>query len=542
MNLLDFASSPLSLLPPLVALGLAIITRRVLVSLGMGIFLGGLLITDYSIADSIKYIWGKVYGVVIETNEVTVDGVKVEESSLNSWNMSIVAFLLLLGMMTALLTLSGGTRAFAEWAQSRVKSKRGSKLLAAFLGVFIFVDDYFNSLAVGAISRPVTDRFYVSRSKLAYILDSTAAPMCVLMPASSWGAYIMTIIGGILVTHGLTDYSSALSAYVNMVPMNFYAVFALLMVFAVVWFQLDVGPMRKKEIEASQGMGFDDANNQSSSELSEDLDISESEKGKVADLIMPIVALILATIFFMLYTGAESLTESGKEFDLLGAFENTDVGASLCYGGLIGLVTALITVFRQKIELSQIVRTLWIGAGSMFGAILILFFAWTIGSVIGDLKTGTYLSSLVQGNISVHWLPVILFLLSGVMAFSTGTSWGTFGIMLPIAGDMAGATDLALMLPMLSAVLAGSVFGDHCSPISDTTILSSTGARCNHIDHVATQLPYALSVALVSCVGFVVLGMTSSILFSFAAASVTFAVVCGALSVISKRKQSPAKA
>lgn len=542
MNLLDFASSPLSLLPPLVALGLAIITRRVLVSLGMGIFLGGLLITDYSIADSIKYIWDKVYGVVIETNEVTVDGVKVEESSLNSWNMSIVAFLLLLGMMTALLTLSGGTRAFAEWAQSHVKSKRGSKLLAAFLGVFIFVDDYFNSLAVGAISRPVTDRFYVSRSKLAYILDSTAAPMCVLMPASSWGAYIMTIIGGILVTHGLTDYSSALSAYVNMVPMNFYAVFALLMVFAVVWFQLDVGPMRKKEIEASQGMGFDDANNQSSSELSEDLDISESEKGRVADLIMPIVALILATIFFMLYTGAESLTESGKEFDLLGAFENTDVGASLCYGGLIGLATALITVFRQKIELSQIARTLWIGAGSMFGAILILFFAWTIGSVIGDLKTGTYLSSLVQGNISVHWLPVILFLLSGLMAFSTGTSWGTFGIMLPIAGDMAGATDLALMLPMLSAVLAGSVFGDHCSPISDTTILSSTGARCNHIDHVATQLPYALSVALVSCVGFIVLGMTSSILFSFAAASVTFAVVCGALSVISKRKQSPAKA
>lgn len=537
-----FCIVPLSLLPPLVALGLAIITRRVLVSLGMGILLGGLLITDYSITDSIKYIWDKVYGVVIETNEVTVDGVKVEESSLNSWNMSIVAFLLLLGMMTALLTLSGGTRAFAEWAQSRVKSKRGSKLLAAFLGVFIFVDDYFNSLAVGAISRPVTDRFYVSRSKLAYILDSTAAPMCVLMPASSWGAYIMTIIGGILVTHGLTDYSSALSAYVNMVPMNFYAVFALLMVFAVVWFQLDVGPMRKKEIEASQGMGFDDANNQSSSELSEDLDISESEKGRVADLIMPIVALILATIFFMLYTGAESLTESGKEFDLLGAFENTDVGASLCYGGLIGLATALITVFRQKIELSQIARTLWIGAGSMFGAILILFFAWTIGSVIGDLKTGTYLSSLVQGNISVHWLPVILFLLSGLMAFSTGTSWGTFGIMLPIAGDMAGATDLALMLPMLSAVLAGSVFGDHCSPISDTTILSSTGARCNHIDHVATQLPYALSVALVSCVGFVVLGMTSSILFSFAAASVTFAVVCGALSVISKRKQSPAKA
>lgn len=539
MNLLDFASSPLSLLPPLVALGLAIITRRVLISLGMGILLGGLLITDYSLSESFKYIWDKVYGVVIETNETVIDGVKVEEASLNSWNMSIIAFLLLLGMMTALLTLSGGTRAFAEWAQSRVKSKRGSKLLAAFLGVFIFVDDYFNSLAVGAISRPVTDRFYVSRSKLAYILDSTAAPMCVLMPASSWGAYIMTIVGGILVTHGLTEYSSALSAYVNMIPMNFYAVFALLMVFAVAWFQLDVGLMRKKEIEASQGVGFDDTEKDSANnELSEDLDINESEMGRVSDLVMPIVALIFATVFFMLYTGAQSLADSGKDFDLLGAFENTDVGTSLCYGGLIGLIVALITVLRQKIEFVQIIRTLWIGAGSMFGAILILFFAWTIGSVIGDLKTGTYLSSLVQGNINPHWLPVILFLLSGLMAFSTGTSWGTFGIMLPIAGDMAGATDLALMLPMLSAVLAGSVFGDHCSPISDTTILSSTGARCNHIDHVATQLPYAVSVAVVSCVGFIVLGMTSSVLFSFASASVAFVIVCGVLSVISKRRQT----
>ncbi|BDU36651.1 Na+/H+ antiporter NhaC family protein [Vibrio nigripulchritudo] len=543
MNLLDFASSPLSLLPPLVALGLAIITRRVLISLGMGILLGGLLITDYSLYESFKYIWDKVYGVVIETNETVIDGVKVEEASLNSWNMSIIAFLLLLGMMTALLTLSGGTRAFAEWAQSRVKSKRGSKLLAAFLGVFIFVDDYFNSLAVGAISRPVTDRFYVSRSKLAYILDSTAAPMCVLMPASSWGAYIMTIVGGILVTHGLTEYSSALSAYVNMIPMNFYAVFALLMVFAVAWFQLDVGLMRKKEIEASQGVGFDDAEKDSANnELSEDLDINESETGRVSDLVMPIVALIFATVFFMLYTGAQSLADSGKDFDLLGAFENTDVGTSLCYGGLIGLIVALITVLRQKIEFVQIIRTLWIGAGSMFGAILILFFAWTIGSVIGDLKTGTYLSSLVQGNINPHWLPVILFLLSGLMAFSTGTSWGTFGIMLPIAGDMAGATDLALMLPMLSAVLAGSVFGDHCSPISDTTILSSTGARCNHIDHVATQLPYAVSVAVVSCVGFIVLGMTSSVLFSFASASVAFVIVCGVLSVISKRRQTPVSA
>ncbi|MGD8109129.1 Na+/H+ antiporter NhaC family protein [Vibrio sp. TRT 17S01] len=526
MNLIDFASSPYSLLPPLVALSLAIITRRVLLSLGVGITLGAVLLNDYSFTHSLSYI------------SSTVSSVFVEDGGLNTWNMSIVGFLLLLGMMTALLTLSGGTRAFAEWAQSRVKSKRGSKLLAAFLGVFIFVDDYFNSLAVGAISRPVTDRFYVSRAKLAYILDSTAAPMCVVMPASSWGAYIMTIIGGILVSHGITEYS-ALGAYLRLVPMNFYAIFALLMVFAVAWFSLDVGKMREHEISASQGRGFDhdlENDTQEAHDLNEELDIVESEKGKVSDLVLPIVFLIAATVASMMYTGGQALAADGIAFNMLGAFENTDVGTSLIYGGLVGLFVALFTVVKQGLPAKEISRTLWIGAKSMFGAILILIFAWTIGSVIGDMNTGKYLSTLAQGNINPHWLPVILFLLSGLMAFSTGTSWGTFGIMLPIAGDMAGATDLALMLPMLSAVLAGSVFGDHCSPISDTTILSSTGARCNHIDHVATQLPYALSVALVSCIGFIVLGMTASVGLAFAAASLTFIAVCVVLSMLSKSK------
>ncbi len=528
MNIIDFATSPLSLLPPLVALTLAILTRRVLVSLGVGIVLGAILLNDYAVGSAAGYVVEKVMAVF------------VEDGGINSWNMSIVGFLLLLGMMTALLTLSGGTRAFAEWAQSRVKSKRGSKLLAAFLGVFIFVDDYFNSLAVGAISRPVTDRFYVSRAKLAYVLDSTAAPMCVLMPASSWGAYIITIIGGILVTHGVTEYS-ALGAYLVLGTMNFYAVFALLMVFAVIWFGLDIGKMRQHEVAASQGHGFskDKENDlQEAHELNEELDIEESSKGKVSDLILPIVALIIATVASMLYTGGQSLAADEKPFSLLGAFENTDVGLSLIYGGLIGLAVALFTVLKQGLPSAEIGRTLWIGARSMFGAILILIFAWTIGSVISDMNTGKYLSSLAQGNIDPMWLPVILFLLSGLMAFSTGTSWGTFGIMLPIAGDMAAATDIALMLPMLSAVLAGSVFGDHCSPISDTTILSSTGARCNHIDHVATQLPYAISVAVISSVGFITLGYTSSVVIAFSAASITFVVVCGLLSAMSKSKMT----
>jgi len=521
MTLIDFAASPLSILPAVIALGLAIITRRVLVSLGVGIVLGALLLSNFAPISTISYIANTVKGVVIE------------DGAINTWNMSIVAFLLVLGMMTALLTLSGGTRAFANWALDHIKDKRGASFLAAFLGVFIFIDDYFNSLAVGSISRPVTDRFNVSRAKLAYILDSTAAPMCILMPVSSWGAYIMTIIGGILVSHGMTEYSP-LGAYIALIPMNFYAVFSLLMVFAVIYFKLDIGQMKKQEIEAEE-KGSQHADDQNAANLQDELGLTESEKGKVSDLIYPIIALIAATIFFMVYSGAQSLSKSELPFSVLGAFENTDVGSSLVYGGLIGLLLTLTTTFKQKLPLKEVGFALWVGAKSMFGAIVILFFAWSIGSVIGDMKTGAYLSNLVQGNIGLHWLPVILFVLSGLMAFSTGTSWGTFGIMLPIAGDMAGATDIALMLPVLSAVLAGSVFGDHCSPISDTTILSSTGARCKHIDHVSTQLPYALSIAAVSSVGFIVLGFTSSTIVSFAAATAAFVAVILIMKVLAKR-------
>lgn len=519
MSLIDFSASSLSIVPAAVALGLAIVTRRVLLSLGIGILLGALLLADFSVVAAGHYIVG------------TVKGVMVEDGGINTWNMSIVAFLLLLGMMTAVLTLSGGTRAFANWALVHIKDKRGASLLAASLGVFIFIDDYFNSLAVGSISRPVTDRFKVSRAKLAYILDSTAAPMCIIMPVSSWGAYIMTIISGILLSHGMTEYSP-LGAYVALIPMNFYAIFTLLMVFAVIIFKLDIGAMKKLEREAENLTSIEEGDHV---DLQDELGIEEHLRGKVGDLIYPIIGLIIATLFFMIYTGNTALATAEKPFSLLGAFENTDVGASLVYGGLVGLFLSLFTVIKQRQSFSNIKFALWVGAKSMFGAIIILFFAWSIGSVIGDMKTGTYLSTLVQGNIGIHWLPVILFVLSGAMAFSTGTSWGTFGIMLPIAGDMAGATDLAMMLPMLSAVLAGSVFGDHCSPISDTTILSSTGARCEHIDHVATQLPYALSMALVSIVGFIVIGFTGSTIMSLIASSISFIGVIAVMKVLANK-------
>ena len=512
MNLVDFSSSSISALPAILALGLAIVTRRVLLSLAFGIISGAILLNDFSFSQTSTYLFSLVSGLFIENGTI------------NTWNMSIVTFLFFLGMITALLTLSGGTRAFAEWAQLKVKTKRGAKLLASTLGILIFIDDYFNSLAVGAITRPVTDRFQVSREKLAYILDSTAAPVCVIMPLSSWGAYIITVIGGVLLTHNVTNYTP-ISAFVYMIPMNFYAIFALLMVFAVSWFQMDIGPMRSCESRASMGgSGQDDED--LSSALDDELGITESKNGRVSDLLFPIPILIVSTVFWMVYSGAQVLESQGLSFSVLGAFENTNVPQSLLYASATGLVAALLCVLRQGIPAFEIGKTVWIGAKSMFGAVLILFFAWTIGKVIGDMATGQYLSTLVKGHLPHELLPVILFLLSGLMAFARGTSWGTFGIMLPIAGDLSASTDIMLMLPMLSAVLAGAVFGDHCSPISDTTILSSTAARCGHIDHVSTQFPYAFAGAIISSFAYVVLGYTHSVFFSFLTALAVFLSIC----------------
>lgn len=518
MELVDYSTSALSILPAVLALTLAIVTRRVLLSLGLGVLLGGILLANFSPMATLHYLANQILALVWS------------DGALNTWNLSIVAFLLLLGMMTAILSLSGGTRAFANWALRRIKSKRAAQALAGFLGVFIFIDDYFNSLAVGSISRPVTDRAGVSRAKLAYILDSTAAPMCVITPISSWGAYIMTVVSGILLSHNIHDYTP-IQAYMDIIPLNYYPIFALILVFVVAYFNLNIGPMKKHEM--SQELSKAD----NSEELINELDIVESDEGKVSDLIYPILALIAATVFFMIFTGYQAMTLDGKPFAILGAFENTNVGASLVYGAIIGLAVSLISVIRQKMTVSRVSHALYMGGKSMVGAVVILFFAWAIGSVIGDMETGKYMSSLVDGSIPPQFLPVLLFILSGIMAFATGTSWGTFGIMLPIAGDMAAFGDLTLMLPMLSAVLAGSVFGDHCSPISDTTILSSTGARCNHIDHVRTQLPYALIAAATSIVGYIVLGFTDSTGWSAFAATGFFTLIITLL--VLRNKQDP---
>jgi tetracycline resistance efflux pump len=506
--IISYADSALSVLPPLLAITLAILTRKVLLSLGLGIILGALLLTDFSLVGSSEYILS------------TASQLVWKDAALNSWNVYILGFLVVLGMITALITVSGSARAFADWAKLRIRNKRDAKLMTIFLGCVVFIDDYFNSLVVGSISRPITDRYHISRAKLAYILDSTAAPICVISPVSSWGAYIIALIGGILTAHGFAD-SGHLSVFIQMIPMNFYAVFSLLLLVCVATFSLNIGPMRQHELNALRGELYDESKGQPPGAVT---DLPEADTGKVIGLFLPIAILVFATLYFMVSSGAEALAAKEQMFSVLGAFENTDVSSSLFFGSIVGLVATVLLAFQQKVELSMLLKGISVGARSMLPAIYILLFAWTISSVIGQLETGKFMASLATDNIPFALLPAMLFLLAGITAFSTGTSWGTFGIMLPIAADMAMGSDSTMMLPMLAAVLSGAVFGDHCSPISDTTILSSTGASCHHIDHVLTQLPYALIAALISFVGYIVLGFTGSLMAGLICCSVLFLI------------------
>ena len=505
--------SILSLVPPILALVMVMLTRRVLLSLGVGIVVGALMINYGSgniFTESISQIFSIVFGIFID------------DGAINTWEFYILLFLLLLGMIASLIAITGGSRAFGEWAMSRVKTRVGAQLVTVLLGIIIFIDDYFNSLTVGNVGRPLTDRHRVSRAKLAYLVDSTAAPMCVIAPVSSWGAYIIAIIGGILVTHSVTQFE-ALQAFLLIAPMNFYAIFAILMVLAVVYFKLDLGAMRVHEQRAMEtGEVVDKNKGPIPGDQGEQADLS-NVTGKVGNLIWPIVTLIVATILFMVTTGIEG---AGGDTAILAIFENTDVAVALLYGGIVSLVVTIVLSYKAKVSAKQIGNSLLAGMKSMLPAIYILILAWTIGSIISDLGTGLYLAEVVEkSNLNIAFLPVILFIIAGFMAFSTGTSWGTFGIMLPIAGDIAAATDVSMMLPVLAAVLAGAIFGDHCSPISDTTILSSTGAGSHHIDHVMTQLPYALITAGITIAGYLALGFTGSAIIGFLTATVVFIIV-----------------
>ncbi|MGP4038475.1 Na+/H+ antiporter NhaC family protein [Gracilibacillus sp. D59] len=510
-----------SLIPAVLMLVLVLMTRRVLLSLGTGIVVGALLIHDFNIVASLQQIWF-VFRDIFYT---TADG----------WNLGsiyLLAFLLLLGIMTVVMTASGGSKAFGDWSIEKVKTRRGAQLVPSFLGVLIFIDDYFNSLAVGQVSRPLTDRYKISRAKLAYFIDSTSAPITVITPISSWGAYIIGTLGSIFVAAEVTEFQP-LEAFIKMIPLNLYAFAALLLVFLVAVFSIDIGAMQVHEKRALKtGHVVDPAKKTMSADMEKNAVVNEN--GKITHLLIPIIVLVVATVAMMLYTGYQATEGTAT---ILTMFENTNVNLSLFVGGVSAVAVGLLMyVFLKGTKLS-VAKVIKDGSLSMMPAIYILILAWMIGSIIEVIDTGGYLANLVdQVSFNVNYLALMLFIIAGFMALATGTSWGTFGIMLPIAAQIAMAYDVDLVLPAMAAVLAGSVFGDHCSPISDTSILSSTGAGANHMDHVITQLPYAFISALAAGIGYLIFGLTGQVTLSLGV-TLLFVIMIAVLFSVGKQKK-----
>ncbi len=473
-----------SVVPPLIAITLALITKEVISSLVLGILSGTII---YSIHMGIG-----IAGVFSTTTTLMADKIGA--------NASIILFLALLGALVAVVTRAGGSKAYGQWASKKIRSRTGAQLATSGLGVLIFVDDYFNCLTIGTVMRPVTDSHRISRAKLAYIIDSTAAPVCIIAPISSWAASVISQMEGT----GL----NGMESFIQTIPYNLYALLTIVMVVVLSVTKLEFGPMKLFEKNAIEN---GDLHSGSSKGVDDELaSMKVSEKGKVLDLIIPIAALIVACIFSMLYIGG--YFEGGMT--LAEGFGNTDAGLSLALGGFIALLVAfLLLVPRKVLSFKDFMDSIVTGVKSMVPAFVILALAWTISGVCRDLlNTGLYVGNLVaESNMPVALIPAINFLVACFLSFSMGTSWGTFGILIPIVAVICQQVAPDLMIVSLSATLAGAVFGDHCSPISDTTILSSTGAGCNHIDHVSTQIPYALVVAACCLVGFIVAGLTTSL-------------------------------
>lgn len=491
-----YADSALSLVVPLVVIALVFITRRVTLSLFCGIVIAAVMMSD-SVSASLGYIWGHISGVFYSIDESG----KIE---LASNGLYVFGFLLILGILSQLIAYSGGVGAFVAWARGRVTSPRGSEFVAFIAGIVIFIDDYFNALSVGQMSKSLNDANGSTRERLAYIIDSTSAPICILMPLSSWGAYII----GILDSKHLALESGAFLTLVASVWHNYYAWLALLVVFLSIYWQLYFPAMRTR---VNVGIKIAEAGHKHS--------ISS-----VWLLIAPIFLLICSVAAMLFYSG---YAQSGS-FNPIVMLQNTQTGFALFWGGLFALCISVVLCLRH-LETDSIVPIVRYGIGSMMPAILILICAWAIGPIINeDMQTGQYLANLAQENLAQYAgaiLPVLVFVISGFIAFATGTSWGTFAIMLPIAATMAQLCGADYLLS-LSAVLAGAVYGDHASPISDTTILSATGAGCNAQSHFVTQLPYVSFAALWALVGFGVASATGLVVLGWACG------VCGAVGVL----------
>jgi tetracycline resistance efflux pump len=499
----------LTIVPPLVAITLALLTKQVIISLLIGILSGSFILANFS-----------------PVGAISLSAMTMWENVTDPWNVAILVFLVTLGILTYLMVIAGGAAAYGEWATKRIKSRAGAQLASLLLGIIIFIDDYFNCLTVGTVMIPVTDRFRVSRAKLAYIIDSTAAPVCVLAPVSSWVVTIMSTMGDKFRDVGITV--EPFTAFIKTLPMNLYAWATLVMVAFVAVTELDFGPMGRFEREAK---ATGDVYGPRASEGKVKLP-KISKKGTVPDLVVPVIGLIGFAIVMMAYTGGYFVENIG----FLDAIKNTDAATALMYAGFLALALALVMFLsRGIISVGRLPEAAWQGFLSMVPAMLILCFAWTIGGIINQLGTGLFLATRVGQALNPVLYPVIMFILSCIIAFATGTSWGTFAIMIPIAVDFAVLLAPNLLIGMIGAVLAGAVYGDHCSPISDTTILSSTGAGCNHIDHVSTQLPYATVSAVMCGIGYIVYGfMAQSGVSTAVTIAVSFLVTLGLLAIVLK--------
>lgn len=480
----------LSILPPIIAIVLALITKEVISSILIGIFSGACI---YSFNSG---------GEIIKAIEVTFTlmSKKIGE------NAFIIIFLALLGSLVVVITKAGGSQAYGNWVSKRINSRLWAQLSTAILGILIFIDDYFNCLTVGTVMKPVTDKQKVSRVKLAYLIDATAAPICIIAPVSSWAASVISYMDG----SGL----NGMNTFLKTIPYNLYAILTIIMIIIISLKNLDFGKMAKFEKQAIENGDVDIAKHISSDINSEDeCIIPLSENGRVIDLIIPIASLIIFSFFFMIYIGGYF----SENISLSEAFINTDSAMAITYGAFISIVISFFMfVPRRLLSFKDFMSGINQGIKTMVPAFIILTLAWTISGICRDLlNTGQYVGDLFKAsNIPIVFLPCIVFIISGFLAFAMGTSWGSFGILIPIVVMVCEKAAPELMIITLSATLAGSVFGDHCSPISDTTILSSAGTGCDHMDHVSTQIPYACLVAFVSFVGYLIAGISHNILIT----------------------------
>ncbi len=485
--MLDGNAGFLSIIPPIVAIVLALLTKEVIFSLMIGILSGTAI---YAALAGLGFT-----GVFTTTMELMAN--KLGE------NVNMILFLCFLGILVTLVTRAGGSRAYGDWAASKLKTKRSVLLATGLLGVFFCIDDYFHCLSVGTIMRPVTDKSKISREKLAYQIDAIGAPLCIIMPISSWAASVISYFPA-------NGSVSGMDAFIRAIPMNLYAMLTIVMVFFLsVRVKSDYGPMRRAELLAERGIFSSSNSDEGEKELS--AFTKDNSKGRVCDLVIPIAVLLIFSVTSMLFFGGFFSGEGLSIFEALG---NTDAATSLAFGAFCALLFSFVYFLaRRVLTFKEFFGSIAQGIGTMIPACVILTLAWSIGGVCRDyLLTGEYVAGVVQNSgLPFQLLAAMIFVIACFLSFATGTAWGTFGILIPIIIAICEVAAPQMIITCLSATLAGSVFGDHCSPISDTTILSSTGAQCNHLKHVGTQIPYALTVGVCCVVGYLVAGFTSKL-------------------------------